>query len=98
MDTGPTDGSAVDNNNTTVDKMLQIIHVYDTRITDGQANCWPSIKRMIFWRQLAPRRFNIIDGLAVGHTVAEVAVGAAGGWGSYETVRFRRCPFLSRHY
>ncbi|MED6178201.1 hypothetical protein PIB30_105337, partial [Stylosanthes scabra] len=33
-----------------------------------------------------------------GIAVAEVAVGAAGGWGSYEIVRFRRCPHLSRHY
>ncbi|MED6173143.1 hypothetical protein PIB30_056499 [Stylosanthes scabra] len=35
MDTGPTDGSAVDNNTRTVGKMIQIIHVYDARITDG---------------------------------------------------------------
>ncbi|MED6223630.1 hypothetical protein PIB30_075890, partial [Stylosanthes scabra] len=117
MDTAPTDGLAVDNNITTVGNILQIIHVYDARFTDGQADCRPSIKMMIFWRQLAPRRFNTIDGLAVGKyrrlsrrrrrrrgqfkrwiVVAEVAVGAAGGWGSYEIVRFRRCPHLSRHY
>ncbi|MED6209871.1 hypothetical protein PIB30_058849 [Stylosanthes scabra] len=29
---------------------------------------------------------------------AEVAAGAAGGWGSYEIVLFRRCRHLSRHY
>ncbi|MED6176776.1 U3 snoRNP protein, partial [Stylosanthes scabra] len=33
-----------------------------------------------------------------GIAVAEVAVGAADGWGSYEIVRFRCCPHLSRHY
>ncbi|MED6196801.1 hypothetical protein PIB30_050728 [Stylosanthes scabra] len=51
MNTGPTDGSAVDNNL-----------------------------------------------IAVGIAIAEVAAGAASGWGSYEIVRFRRCPHLSRHY
>ncbi|MED6225457.1 hypothetical protein PIB30_093899, partial [Stylosanthes scabra] len=45
------------------------------------------------------------DGLAVDNNittvriaVAEVAVGATGGWGSYEIVRFRHCPHLSRNY
>ncbi|MED6224540.1 hypothetical protein PIB30_085142 [Stylosanthes scabra] len=33
-----------------------------------------------------------------GIAVAEVAAGAAGGWESYEIVRFRCCPHLSRHY
>ncbi|MED6138409.1 hypothetical protein PIB30_073987 [Stylosanthes scabra] len=34
--------------------------------------------------------------LAIGIATAEVAAGAAGGWGSYEIVRFRRCLHLSR--
>ncbi|MED6197850.1 hypothetical protein PIB30_060666 [Stylosanthes scabra] len=45
-----------------------------------------------------PAFANITDGLAVGIAAAEVAAGAAGGWGSYEIVLFRRCPLLSRHY
>ncbi|MED6109554.1 hypothetical protein PIB30_034864 [Stylosanthes scabra] len=38
------------------------------------------------------------DGLAVWIELAEVASGAACGWGSFEFVLFRRCPYLSRHY
>ncbi|MED6113779.1 hypothetical protein PIB30_074030 [Stylosanthes scabra] len=46
------------------------------------------------------------DGSAVDNNImaisriaaAEVATGVAGGWGSYEIVRFRRCQHLSRHY
>ncbi|MED6161911.1 hypothetical protein PIB30_065267 [Stylosanthes scabra] len=38
------------------------------------------------------------DDLAVGTKLAEAAVGAACGWGSFEFVLFRRCPYLSRHY
>ncbi|MED6197224.1 hypothetical protein PIB30_054707 [Stylosanthes scabra] len=34
----------------------------------------------------------------VAADAAEVAAGAVGGWGSYEIVLFRRCPYLSRHY
>ncbi|MED6181679.1 hypothetical protein PIB30_021609, partial [Stylosanthes scabra] len=33
-----------------------------------------------------------------GTELAEAAAGAACGWGSFEFVQFRRCPYLSRHY
>ncbi|MED6209853.1 hypothetical protein PIB30_058663 [Stylosanthes scabra] len=69
---------------------------------------WPSLQHCLSvptviidgFMDTGPTNGSTVDNniIAVGIAVAEVAVGAAGGWGSYEIVQFRRCPHLSRHY
>ncbi|MED6209472.1 hypothetical protein PIB30_055005 [Stylosanthes scabra] len=66
---------------------LQHCFNLSTVITDGHLDTGPTDGTAV--------DTNII---VVGIAAAEVAAGAAGGWGSYEIVQFRRCPYLSRHY
>ncbi|MED6222427.1 hypothetical protein PIB30_064343 [Stylosanthes scabra] len=57
--------------------------------------CDRAVARIRFWLPLSK---SMRPHPCTRIVVAEVAAGATGGWGSYEIVQFRCCPYLSRHY